>query len=136
MFKGKRFVVACSQINRKMLDPHNAKEHYQSFKRKKNIKSVKISKIIIRQSKIFENSNIVDTRSVIIEHPKTSHKLNKAIRQAQNVSQVGSNNLLYNHTKKGKNFEQKIAKLTKQAHTLKGYAKSYNVEILKPWTTS
>ena len=106
-----------------MLDPHNAKEHYQSFIRKKNIKSVKISKIITRQSKIFENSN-------------TSNKLSKAIRQAENVSQVGSNNLLYNHAKMWKFFEQKIAKLTKQAHTLKGYAKSYNVEILKPWTTS
>ena len=32
--KKKRFIVACKQINRKIPDPCNAKEHYQSFNRK------------------------------------------------------------------------------------------------------
>ena len=36
--KKKIFVVACKQINTKNPDPHNAKEHYQSFIRKKNRK--------------------------------------------------------------------------------------------------
>ena len=38
----KRFIVACKQINRGNTNPGNAKEHYQSFIRKKN----KISKTI------------------------------------------------------------------------------------------
>ena len=35
--KQKRF-IACKQINRKIPDPCNAKEDYQSFIRKKNAK--------------------------------------------------------------------------------------------------
>ena len=35
MFEEKRFVAACIQINRKIIDPLNAKEHYESFLRKK-----------------------------------------------------------------------------------------------------
>ena len=62
-------------------DLHNAKEHYQSFTRKKNTKSVKQSIIITQQPKRFENPNIVDIESVFIEHPKVSHKLSKTIRQ-------------------------------------------------------
>ena len=38
----------------------------------------------------MENPNIADTKSVIIEHPKTSHKLSKTVRQAEKVSQVSS----------------------------------------------
>ena len=70
-------------------DSFNAKEHYQSFIRKKNTKSVKQSKIITQKPKTFENPNIVDIKLVIIEHLKTSHKLSKTIRQAEKVSQVG-----------------------------------------------
>ena len=62
--------------------------------RKKNTIEVNQSKIIIQQPKTFENPNIVDIKSVIIEHPKTSHKLPKTIRQAAKVSQVGSNSSL------------------------------------------
>ena len=51
--------------------PRNAREHYQSFIRKKNTKSVKQSKVITQQSKTFEKPNIVDIKSFIIEHPKT-----------------------------------------------------------------
>ena len=35
-----------------------------------------------------------DIKSAIIDHPKTSHKLSKTIRQAENVSQVGSGKVL------------------------------------------
>ena len=37
----KEFIVACKQIDKKTPDPRNAKEHYQSFLKKKNRKSVK-----------------------------------------------------------------------------------------------
>ena len=59
-------------------DPNTAKEHYKSFTRKKNTKSVKQLKITTLRSNTFENLNIVNIKSVIIEHPKTSHiKLSK-----------------------------------------------------------
>ena len=77
----KRFIVACNQINRKILDPRNAKEHHQSFIRKKNTESVKQSKRITYQPKTYENPITVDIRSVITEHPKTSLKLSKTIRR-------------------------------------------------------
>ena len=64
-----------------MPDPANAKEHYQSFIRKENTKPVKQSEIIVYQPKSLENPNIVDIKLVIVEHPKTSHKFSKAIRQ-------------------------------------------------------
>ena len=108
-------------------DPCNAKEHYQSFIIKKNRKSVKQSEIITYQPKTFENQNIVDIKSVITEHPKTSHKLSKTIRQAE---KVGSNSSLYSNTRQSKNFlNEKNVKITKRAHAFKGYASTYNVEI-------
>ena len=42
----------------KVLDPCNAKWHYQSFIRKKSRKSVKQSEITAYQPKLFENPNI------------------------------------------------------------------------------
>ena len=60
-----------------MPDPRNPKEHYPSFIRKKNTKLVKQSEIITYQPKHFENPNVVDIKSVITEHPKTSHKLSR-----------------------------------------------------------
>ena len=67
--------MLASKLTEKIPDPHKAKEHYQSFIRKKNTKSVKQTKIITQQTKNFENPDVVDLKSVIIEHPKTSHKL-------------------------------------------------------------
>ena len=61
-----------TKISEKVPDPLNAKEHYQSFLRKKDIKSEKHSEIITQQAKSFEHPNIVDIKSVIIEHQKTS----------------------------------------------------------------
>ena len=125
--KQKRF-IACKQINRKIPDPCNAKEDYQSFIRKKNTKSVKQSEIITYQPKRFEKRNIVDIKSVITHHPKTSHKLSKTIRQAEKVD---SNSSFYSDTKRSGNcFNEKNIKRTKRVHTFKGFPSFYNVEIL------
>ena len=59
--------------------------------------SIKQPKIITDQSKTFQNPNIVDIKSDIIEHPKASHKLFKIIGK---VEKVDSNNSLYSDTKK------------------------------------
>ena len=63
------------------------KKHYELFLRKKNRKLVKQSEIITYQPKTFDN---VDTTSVITEHPKTSLKLSKTIRQVEKVSSSSS----------------------------------------------
>ena len=97
------FFLLATKLTVKLPDPRNAKEHYQSFIRKKNTKSVKQSKIITQHPKTFENPNIVDIKSVIIAHAKTLHKLPKTIRQKK-VSLVGSNSPLYSDTKKLKFF--------------------------------
>ena len=78
-------------------DPGNAKDHYQWFIKNKNTKSVKPSEIITFKSKAFENSNIVDIKSVITEYLKTSYKLSK-------TGKVGSNSSLYGDTKKKVKF--------------------------------
>ena len=74
----------------KIPDPCNAKEHYQSFIRKKNRKAVKQTEIITDQSKTFENPNIV-----------IENQLSKTITQAE---KVGSNSPFYSDTKTVKNF--------------------------------
>ena len=38
------------------------------------------------QPKTVENQDVVDTKLVIIEHPKTSHILYKTIRQTEKIS--------------------------------------------------
>ena len=101
--KKKGLLLLATKLTVKLPDPRNAKEHYQSFIRKKNTKSVKQSKIITQHPKTFENPNIVDIKSVIIAHAKTLHKLPKTIRQKK-VSLVGSNSPLYSDTKKLKFF--------------------------------
>ena len=74
----------------------------------KSTKLVKWSKITTQQLKTVENPNIVDIKLVVIEHPKTLHKLPKEICQAGKVSQVnvaGKNfgSPLHSETKKVKN---------------------------------
>ena len=71
----------------KIPDPRSAKEHNQSFIRKKNMKSVKQSETIIYQPKTLESPQIFYINSVITEHSKTSHKLSK-------IKEVGSNSSL------------------------------------------
>ena len=46
--------------------------------------------------KLFENPNIKDIKSNIKEHPKTSRKLSKTIRQA---AKIDSYSFLYSDTK-------------------------------------
>ena len=47
---------------------------------------VKQSKITTQQPKPFKKPNIVDVKSVTTEHPRTSCKLFKTIRQTEKVS--------------------------------------------------
>ena len=116
-----------SKLIKNISDPRNAKEHYQSLIITKNQKSVKQSEIITYQPKTFQNPNIVDIKSVITEHAKTSHKLSKTIRKAEKVS---SNSSLYSDTKKSeKILNEKNVKRAKGAHAFKGYASSYNAKI-------
>ena len=65
---------------------------------------MKQSEMTIYQPATFENPDIVDIKSILIEYPKTSHKLSKTIGQAINV---GSNSSLYSDTKNVKIFKQK-----------------------------
>ena len=74
-------------------------------------KKHKISKMIkdnYSTVKSYRKPNIVDIRSVIIEHPKTSQKLSNTLKHAKTVPHVGSgkssNSLLYNKTKKRENI--------------------------------
>ena len=71
-----------NKLIEKVPDPHNAKQHYESFLRKENRKSVKQSEIITYPAKTFQNKNIVDI-SDITEHPKTAHKLPKKGRKSR-----------------------------------------------------
>ena len=62
-----------------------------------------------QQPNTLENPNIVDIKSVTIEHPKTSRKLSKAREPAKNVSLVSgsdknSDSTLYSKTKKSENL--------------------------------
>ena len=54
----KRFIASRKQINIKILDPLDAKGYYQSFREKKNRKSVKQSEISTCQPKTFDTINI------------------------------------------------------------------------------
>ena len=94
----KYLLLLTNKLIEKVPDLRNDKEHYESFLRKKNRKSVKQSEIITYQPEAFDT---LDIKSVITEHPKTSHKLSKTIRQTE---KVGSNSSLYNDTKNLKMF--------------------------------
>ena len=125
--KRKDLLLLASKLIEKITDPHNAKEHYESFLKKKNRKSGKQSEIFTYQPKPFENPNIVDIKLVLTEHPQISLKLSKTIRQGKKVR---SNSSLYSDIKKCENFlNEKKVKITKQEHAFKGYASTYNVEI-------
>ena len=91
---------------------------------KNTIKISKQSKTINYQPKTFENPNNVDTKSVITEHPNTLHKLSKTIRQVEKACS------LYIVIQKSNNFLNEKNVKIKQAHDFKGYASTYNVEVL------
>ena len=75
--KRNELLLLANKLMQKVPDRRNAKDHYDSFLRKKNKKSVKQSEIITYHTK---NVDTVDRKSDIAEHPKTSHKLSKTIR--------------------------------------------------------
>ena len=103
--KKKDLLLLANNVIEKIPDLRDAKEHYQSFIRKKNRKSLKQSEIITYQAKTFKNPKIVDIiKSVIKEHPKTSHKLSKTIGKGEKVS---FNSYLYSDTKKSRHFLNK-----------------------------
>ena len=52
------------------------------------------------QAKKIKNTNIFFIKSENTEHLKSLHKFSQTIRQAEKVSQLGSNSSLYNDTKK------------------------------------
>ena len=79
-----------SKLIEKIPDPRNAKEHCESFSRKKNKKSVKQSEVITYQPKTFENPNIVDIKSVTTDRPKISLKLSKTIKNGEKVDSNSS----------------------------------------------
>ena len=57
-----------------------------------------------------------------------SYKLSKTIKKAE---KVGSNSSLHSHTEKHENLlTDKNVKLTKWEHAFRGYASTYNVDIL------
>ena len=97
----KNLLLVANKLTKNMPDPRNAEEQYQSFIIKKNRKSVKQSEIITYVPRTFENPNIVEIKSIITEHPKTSNKLSKTIRQ---VEKIGFNSSSYKDTKKVKFF--------------------------------
>ena len=74
--KKKDLSLLANKLIEKIPDPRNPKVNYQSFIRKKNIKSLKVA----YQPKTFEKPNIVDIKLVITELPKSSHKLSKTIK--------------------------------------------------------
>ena len=123
--KRKYLLLLTNKLIEKVPHPRNAKEHYESFLMKKNRKSVKQSEIITYYPKTFDT---VDIKSVITEHPETSHKLPNNIRP---VEEVDPNDSLYSDIKKSENFlKEKNMKITKREHAFKGYASTYIVEIL------
>ena len=76
----KTLSLLATKLIKKIADPSNAIEYYNSYLKRKNTKLIKRPKIITQQRKGIENPNIADIKSVIIEHPKTSHKLSKTIK--------------------------------------------------------
>lgn len=93
---------------------------------------MKRSKIISNQPKSIENWNIVDFKYIAIEHPKTSPKLSKTVRQAKKISSgKNSPSILNSETTECEYFFWlKTKEMTKRSHAYKGSASTYDVEIL------
>ena len=95
--------------------------------KKENKKLVKRSKVIVQQPKTIEDPNTVDIKSVIVTHPKTSHRLFKTVKNAQ---RVGADSSLYSETKTENILNKKNVKITKQSYACRGNASTFNVELL------
>ena len=91
----KRCIIIFTQVNKKIPDPSNTKKYCESYLKRTSTELLKRSKINTRQPKKLENQKTVDIKSVFIEHPKTSRKLSKAIREAEKVSlEIGAGKIL------------------------------------------
>ena len=75
--------MLATKLTEKISDTCNAKEKYQSILKKKNAKLMKRTKVITHQQKPRESPNIIDIKSVTIEHQKNSYKLSKTIKQVR-----------------------------------------------------
>ena len=84
-----------------MPDPTNPKEYYQSYLKRKDAKVLKRSKTITQQPKTLEIPNIVDIKSVLIEHPKTGNVENVPLESGAGKN---SDSPLYSETKKSENY--------------------------------
>ena len=93
----KRFIVAYKQINWKNAWSSLCWQTLSIIYKKEKHKISKTIRNNYLSTKNFENLNIVDIKSVITEHPKTSQKLSK-------IEKAGSNSSLYSDTKKVKSF--------------------------------
>ena len=94
--KKKDLLLLAMKLLRKNPDAINAKAYYLSYLKKKSTKLVKRSKINTQQQKALENQDILDIKTVIIKHSKTSHKLSKAISQTGKVSKVSGPHKKFN----------------------------------------
>ena len=89
----KDFLSLANKINEKYLILVTLKNTSLSIiYNQKNRKSAKQSEIITYQPKAFQNPNIVDIKSVIREHPQSSHKLSKTRILAERVDSYSSLN--------------------------------------------
>ena len=88
--KKKDLLLLAMKLLPKNPDAIDAKAYYQSYLKRKSTKLVKRSKINTQQRKALENQDILDIKAVIIKHPKTSHKLSKAISQTGKIFEVSS----------------------------------------------
>ena len=105
--KKKDLLFLATKLVETIPDASNVKEYYKSYLKKKTL--AKLSKTFTHQLKTIDNPNVGKVKSAIIEHPKTSHKFSKAIRQTKKFSQVGGaakkfDSTLYIKTKRVKIF--------------------------------
>ena len=90
----KRFTVSQNQIDWKISDTTNIKECYQSYLKKKNDKTIKKN---CSKTKNYRKFKIVHIKIATIEHPKTSQKLSKTIKETKKPSHVGSGKNSHSH---------------------------------------
>ena len=81
LLKKERLLLLTNKFIKNILAAPNAKEHYESFLRKKNRKPVKKSEIITYQLKIFETTDIKPD----IKNIQKPHKLFRTIRKGEKV---------------------------------------------------
>ena len=84
-----------------MSDATNCKRHYQQKKQNQSNKK----QVTSYQPNISKKLKTDNVKSDTIEHPKTSPKLTKTIRQVEKFSQLGSGKRKEKKTKNWKYFE-------------------------------